>query len=63
MDAESGQKTTALFCFPVRLVFAAKRTELLKFETLCGRLLILHVAVVSALTLRALELYDFACHE
>jgi hypothetical protein len=46
----------------MRLVLAAERTELLKLETLSGRLFVFCVAVVPALTFIALQLNNFARH-
>lgn len=43
-------------------MLAAERTELLKLETLSGRLLVLGVAVVPALAFIALQLNNFARH-
>ena len=46
----------------MRLVLAASRAKLLEFQTIRGRLFILHIAVVSFLALGALERNDFARH-
>src|SRR5271166_5353281 len=53
---------TLLFRFPVRLVFAAERAELLHLETLGGRLLVFCVRVVTVLTFLTLERDDFSWH-
>jgi hypothetical protein len=51
-----------LLCFAMRLMLAAKRAELLEFETFGCRLFVLRVAVVSTFTFVALQLDNFARH-
>jgi hypothetical protein len=46
----------------MRLMLAAERAELLEFETLSRRLLVLGVAVVPALALVTLKLNNLARH-
>ena len=51
-----------LFGFPMRLVLAAVRAELLHFKTLSGRLFVLGVRVVPVLAFLTLERDDFSWH-
>ena len=51
-----------LFGFAVRLVFAAVRAKLLKFQTLSRGSLVFRLAVIPVLTLAALELNNLARH-
>src|SRR5271165_2444546 len=53
---------TKLLRFAVRLVLSAVRAELLQFNSLGGRLLVLGVAIVPVLALLALELNNLARH-
>ena len=46
----------------MRLMFAALRAKFPEFETIRGRLLVLHIAVVPILALCALERDDFSRH-
>jgi hypothetical protein len=57
----AGQKS-ALFCFPVRVVFAAMRAKLLHFKTLGCRLFVLGARVVPVLAFLTLERDDFSWH-
>src|SRR5437879_9187970 len=54
--------SSSLLNFPVHLVLAALRAELLQFQTLRGCFLVLGARVIAALTLGALHGDDFARH-
>jgi hypothetical protein len=55
-------KKILLFRFAMRLMLATKWAKLLEFETFRCRLLVLGTAIVTALTLIALQLDNFARH-
>jgi hypothetical protein len=46
----------------VRVMLTAKRAKLFELQTICGRLFVLHIAIVPILALGALERNNFASH-